>query len=71
VKDKFIKSNDARDLIIFSETYEAYKSYCQLEGKKDLQVKTDFEKTLINIGYEIKNSSRCNNKVCIFNVKTN
>jgi putative DNA primase/helicase len=71
VKDRFIKSNDARDLIIFSETYELYKSYCQLEGKKDIQVKTDFKKTLIDIGYEIKSSSRCNNKVCIFNVKMN
>ena len=71
VKDKFIKSNDSRDTVIFSETYELYKSYCQAEGKKDLQVKTDFKKTLLDIGYEIKSSSRCNNKVCIFNVKMN
>jgi putative DNA primase/helicase len=71
VKDKLIKSNDTRDVIIFSETYEQYKSYCQLEGKKDVLVKTDFKKTLIDVGYEIKSSSRCNNKVCIFQAKLN
>jgi len=68
-KKLFIKSSDPKDAIIFSETYEDYKTYCQNEGKKDIQLKNDFKKLLIDMGYKIGSSSRHSNKVCIFNVQ--
>jgi putative DNA primase/helicase len=70
-KKCLVKSVEPKDLIILAETYELYKTYCQAEKKNDMQVKNDFKKMLIDMGYTIKSSSRRNNKVCIFNVKMN
>lgn len=71
VKDHFKKTGSADDAVIFKDTYDFYKSYCESEGKKDIQAKNDFKKTLLDMGFEMKSSSRHNNKVCIFNVKIN
>jgi len=68
-KKYFIKSIDPKDAIIFSDTYDDYKIYCQNEGKRDIQLKNDFKKILMDMGYRIGSSSRHSNKVCIFNVK--
>ena len=68
-KEHLEKSTDPKAAIIFSETYEIYKSYCQSEGKKDIQVKNDFKKQFLDMGYKIGSSSRHGNKVCIFNVQ--
>jgi hypothetical protein len=70
-KKYLTKTKDPKDLIVFNETYESYKIYCQREKKNDMQVKNDFKEQLMEMGYKIKNSSRRNNKVCIFNVKMN
>lgn len=69
MKEHYLNSTDPKDQIIFSDTYELYKAYCEGEGKKDFQVKSDFKKTLLEMGYKIESSSRKNNRVCIFNVK--
>lgn len=71
IKDHFRKTGSADDAVIFKDTYDFYKSYCESEGKKDIQTKNDFKKTLLDMGFEMKSSSRHNNKVCIFNVKIN
>ncbi len=70
-KKYFVKSKDPKDVIVFNETYEFYKAYCQREEKTDLQDKNYFKKMLIDMGYKIKSSTRHGNKVCIFNVKIN
>ena len=71
IKDKFKKSNNTEDVIVYADTYELYRSYCLSEGKQDIQAKTDFKKVLIDMGYKTGNSSRHTNKVCILNVKLN
>lgn len=63
------KDRDPKAAIIFSDTYEFYENYCSIEGKKDIQAKTDFKQQLVGMGYKIGSSSKHNNKVCIFNVK--
>lgn len=70
-QDKFEKVDHPRDSIIFREAYQEYQAYCQTEGKKDLQSKNDFKKTLVDMGYKITNSTANNNKVCIVNVRIN
>jgi putative DNA primase/helicase len=70
-KKYFVKSKDPKDVIVFNETYEFYKAYCQREEKSDLQDKNYFKKMLIDMGYKIKSSTKHDNKVCIFNVKLN
>ncbi|MDY0045712.1 MAG: phage/plasmid primase, P4 family [Syntrophales bacterium] len=63
------KSDDPKDRIILADTYDCYMAYCKREGKTDIQAKGDFKTRLIDMGYEIKSSTRHGNKVCIFNVK--
>jgi putative DNA primase/helicase len=70
-KKYFVKSKDPKDVIVFNETYEFYKAYCQREEKTDLQEKNYFKKMLLDMGYKIKSSTKHGNKVCIFNVKMN
>ena len=47
-KEHLGKSNDPKSAIIFNETYETYKDYCHLVGKKDIQAKNDFKKQLVD-----------------------
>jgi putative DNA primase/helicase len=68
-KKYLVKSADPKDLIVYTETYELYKTYCEKEKKMDMQLKKDFKMRLIDMGYMIKSSSRRNNKVCVLNVK--
>ena len=63
------KTNNPKDVIVYSDAYEAYKTYCQNENKTDIELKGNFKNELLEMGYTIKSSSRHNNKVCIFNVK--
>jgi len=63
------KTKDPKAVIIFSDTFELYKEYCRLEGKKDIQAKADFKQQLLGMGYKIGSSSKHSNKVCIFNAK--
>ncbi len=70
-KKYFVKSKDPKDVIVFNETYDFYKAYCQREEKADLQDKNYFKKMLLDMGYTIKSSTKHGNKVCIFNVKLN
>jgi putative DNA primase/helicase len=70
-KKYLVKSENPKDLVILTEAYDVYMTYCQAEGKSDMQAKNDFKKMLIDVGYTIKSSSRRNNKVCVFNVKMN
>jgi len=65
------KSSNPKDAIIFSETYDGYVAFCKREEKPDIQAKNDFKKRLKDMGYNIKSSTRHNNKVCILNVKLN
>jgi putative DNA primase/helicase len=68
-KEHLGKSNDPKAAIVFNETYESYKEFCNIVGKKDIQAKTDFKNMLVDMGYKIGSSSRHGNKVCIFNVQ--
>ncbi len=65
------KSNDPKDIVVFSDTYDIYVKYCIREEKPDIQVKNDFKIRLKDMGYKIESSTKRNNKVCILNVKLN
>jgi P4 family phage/plasmid primase-like protien len=69
VKACLINSNDDNDRVKFGDVYQAYLSFCQIEGKKDMEKKNDFKKRLVDMGYTIGNSKRDSNQVCIFKVK--
>ena len=69
VKVCLIKSNDDIDRVKFGEVHQAYLSFCQNEGKKDMEKKNDFKKRLVDMGYTIDNSKRDGNQVCVFKVR--
>lgn len=65
------KSDNTKDIIIFSDMYDIYVKYCMHKEQPEIQTKNDFKKKLKDIGYIIKSSTRHGNKVCVFNVKLN
>lgn len=69
VKKHLVKSDNARNVLVFGETYEWYEKYCELEEKADILVKNDFKKKLKDMGFKLESSTRHNNKVCILNVE--
>ena len=68
VKALLQKTNDDDDRLKFGDVYQMYESFCQNEGKKDPERKTDFKKRLIQLGFKIANSKRDGNQVCVFGV---
>ena len=64
-----LKTNHQNDRIIFGEVFSQYLTFCQNEGKKDLNTKTDFKKMLMGLGFKIENSSRDGNQVCLIGVR--
>jgi putative DNA primase/helicase len=64
-----VKSNDDNDRIKYGEVYETYRSFCQSEGKEDIEKKNDFKKRLTGLGFKIANSKRDGNQVCILRVR--
>jgi len=70
VGDTLRKSNNPADRLKFSETYDKYLSYCQTEGN-EIQKKNEFKKVLKELGFEIRNSSKDGNQVCIFQCQPN
>mgnify|MGYP001213342714 FL=1 len=64
-----IKSNDDNDRVKYGEVYETYLSFCQNEGKEDIEKKNDFKKRLTGLGFKIANSRKDGNQVCILMVK--
>jgi len=71
IKTSLSDMKNSPDQIIFKETYDTYRNYCQTEGIKDIKTKNDFKKTLIEMGYRIESSTKQNNKVCIFCIQGN
>lgn len=69
VKALLQKSSDDDDRLKFGEVYEMYHSFCQNEGKGDIEKKIDFKKRLTGLGFKIANSKKEGNQVCIFRVK--
>ena len=69
VKAYLIKSEDDNDRVKFGDVYQAYLSFCQNEGKKEMEKKNDFKKRLVDMGYTIYNSKRDGNQVCVFKVR--
>jgi hypothetical protein len=53
----------------FREVYETYRSFCQSEGKEDIEKKNDFKKKLTGLGFKIANSKKDGNQVCILKVR--
>jgi P4 family phage/plasmid primase-like protien len=68
VAEKLIKSTNPADRMKFSETYKQYISFCETEGRKDIEDKKSFKKVLKDLGFKIGNSSKDSNQLCIFNV---
>jgi putative DNA primase/helicase len=64
-----VKSNDDNDRVKYGEVYETYRSFCQSEGKGDIEKKNDFKKRLTGLGFKIANSKKDGNQVCIFGVR--
>jgi len=64
------KSSNPTDRSKFSEVYGKYVSYCQSEGN-EIQKKSEFKKVLEELGFEIRNSSKDRNQVCIFQCEPN
>jgi len=69
VSEFLVRSNDDNDRIKYGEVYEMYRSFCQNEGKGDIEKKKDFSKRLSGLGFKIANSKRDGNQVCIFRAK--
>ena len=69
VKKNLVRSDNPKDVLVYTKTYDWYVKYCKLEEKTDIQVKSDFKKRLVEMGFKLKSSTRHNNKVCIFNVR--
>jgi putative DNA primase/helicase len=64
-----MKSKDPDDKLKFGSAYQLYLAFCQKEGKKEYEKKSDFKKVFKDIGYKIENSKKDGNQVHIFNVK--
>jgi putative DNA primase/helicase len=69
VKALLQKTNDGDDRLKFGEVYEMYRSFCQNEGKGDIEKKNDFKKRLARLGFKIANSKKDGNQFCLFGVK--
>jgi len=61
-------SDTANDRIKFSDLYRQYQEYCQLEGEKNIKIKSSFKKGLEEMKYKIANSSKEGNQLFVFNV---
>jgi putative DNA primase/helicase len=57
VDEKLIKSSNPPDRMKFSDTYKQYISFCETEGRKDIEDKKNFKKVLKDLGFKIGNSS--------------
>jgi len=67
---KYLHRSDSReDRLIFKDVYDSYVSFCQNEGKKDIEAKKDFGKRLQDMHYKVTESTRDANKKCVFNVR--
>jgi hypothetical protein len=60
---------DTRDKLKFGAAYQAYLTFCQNDGKKEFEKKSDFRKVLKDLGYKIDNSKVDGDQVYIFNAK--
>jgi putative DNA primase/helicase len=69
VAEKLIKSSDPADRMKFSDAYKQYISFCETEGRKDIEDKKGFKKILKDLGFKIGNSSKDGNQIYIFNVR--
>ena len=69
VAEKLIKSSDPADRMKFSDAYKQYISFCETEGRKDIEDKKSFKKILKELGFKIGNSSKDGNQVYIFTVR--
>ena len=67
--EKLTKSSNPADRLKFSDTYKQYASFCETEGRKDIEDKKSFKKVLKDLGFKIGNSSRDGNQIYIFNVR--
>lgn len=68
VAEKLIKSSNPADRMKFSDAYKQYISFCEIEGRKDIEDKKGFKKVLKELRFKIVNSSKDSNQLCIFNV---
>ncbi|MBM4305106.1 MAG: hypothetical protein FJ123_00065 [Deltaproteobacteria bacterium] len=68
VKGVLQKTNDKNARLKFGEVYELYLSFCQNEGKRDIEKKADFKNRLTGLGFKIANSKKDGNQVCVFGV---
>jgi len=62
-------TNDQNERLLFRDVYGQYVSFCQNQGQNDLRTKIDFKKGLMGLGFNIENSSRDGNQVCLFGVR--
>jgi len=67
--ERLIKTKDPRDKLKFGAAYQSYLTFCQNDGKKEFEKKSDFRKVLKDLGYKIDNSKVDGNQVYIFNAK--
>ena len=66
---KHLKRSDSKeDRLIFKDVYDSYVSFCQNEGKRDIEAKKDFGKRLQDLHYKVDESTKDANKKCVFNV---
>ena len=64
-----LRSDNREDRLIFKEVYDSYVSFCQNEGKKEIEAKKDFGKRLQDMHYILTESTKDANKKCVFNVR--
>ena len=64
-----MKSSNPEDRIKFSDAYKQYVSFCEAEGRKDIEDKKSFKKVLKDLGFKIGNSSKDGNQIYIFSVR--
>jgi P4 family phage/plasmid primase-like protien len=63
------KTNDSNNKVKFGSAYQAYLTFCQNDGKKEFEKKSDFRKVLKDLGYKIDNSKVDGNQLYIFNAR--
>ena len=64
-----MKTKGPNDKVKFGAAYQAYLTFCQNDGKKEFEKKSDFKKVLKDLAYKIDNSKVDGNQVYIFNAR--
>ena len=67
--NQFLAQGEPEEKVVFKGLYALYQRYCDDEGLKDINKKAAFKNQLTTAGFEISNSKKDANKLCVFGAK--